>query len=297
MNSLKQIKHLNRREKMREQEIQSRFERETGYGHQQVQCGIIDILTPFEIIEIKNWDNFDTGIGQLFRYSVHYPKHQKRLHCFGSIPKKEKFELYKLICQNNNILLTYEDENIDIKDKLLSNVPLVFSSITNINDEIEAINTKMSSSFEDYVRICLNDIKLTVSNSKNWDLIIKYDGYPLKFEPKDDVRYGELMKVFEGYDHILDNWNIKLKVMGQTSLYIKVYTDGNIGDAVEEMIRISKDLCMFEVALPILVVRDENTKEIFGSLFLGKDIYVYTINEIVEEIEVLTNDIEMLNLQ
>lgn len=45
--------------------------------------GRIDILTEEEIIEVKNWNSWKCGLGQILVYGTYYPEKLKRIHCFG----------------------------------------------------------------------------------------------------------------------------------------------------------------------------------------------------------------------
>lgn len=45
--------------------------------------GCIDCLTADEIIEVKYYRNWKSGIGQVMSYGTNYPSHKKRLHLFA----------------------------------------------------------------------------------------------------------------------------------------------------------------------------------------------------------------------
>jgi len=66
----------------------------------------IDILTETEIIEIKNFNNFMKGFGQILIYSKYYPYHKRRLHLFN-IKKETSIKFLKDICKDYNIRLTF----------------------------------------------------------------------------------------------------------------------------------------------------------------------------------------------
>jgi RecB family endonuclease NucS len=73
----------------------------------QTNVGRIDILTSEEIIEVKKAASWKHAIGQINAYSVYYPKHQKRIHLFGKLPKNSYEDIY-LNCERDNIRFTYE---------------------------------------------------------------------------------------------------------------------------------------------------------------------------------------------
>lgn len=68
-----------------EKGIQRRLHQELG-GLIEVptSAGPIDLLTPTQLIEIKNIKGWKDGVGNLMVFAVDYPSHQKRLHLFGS---------------------------------------------------------------------------------------------------------------------------------------------------------------------------------------------------------------------
>jgi len=69
-------------EKILESTIQKKLETELGYGHAKCVAGIVDILTPTTIIEIKNWNCWKHALGQLLAYYVHFPDKTMRAHFF-----------------------------------------------------------------------------------------------------------------------------------------------------------------------------------------------------------------------
>lgn len=94
--------------KCREKEIQKTLALQLG-GKTEVKTpsGNIDLLTEWEIIEIKNGGDWKSAIGQVISYGEFFPFHRKRVHLFGEIPANT-FDAICQICQNNNIKLTYE---------------------------------------------------------------------------------------------------------------------------------------------------------------------------------------------
>jgi len=79
-------------------------------GSVEVSCldGLIDILTPSELIEIKNAKNWKAAFGQVLIYGFSYPSHFKRIHLFGSVHGllRERIELHG---KRMNVRVTWED--------------------------------------------------------------------------------------------------------------------------------------------------------------------------------------------
>lgn len=69
-----------------EADIQLQLERETGGKHASCPAGIADIVTDKQLIEIKHWNCWKAGIGQLLSYDIYFPNHELRLHFFGPRP-------------------------------------------------------------------------------------------------------------------------------------------------------------------------------------------------------------------
>jgi hypothetical protein len=89
----------------REKEIQTKLSQELG-GEIEVETefGFIDILTEYELIEIKIGHDWKCGIGQLLTYGEYYKDHVKRLHLFDFKYDKKIAK----ICEKYNIKLSYE---------------------------------------------------------------------------------------------------------------------------------------------------------------------------------------------
>jgi hypothetical protein len=68
--------------------------------------GRIDILTDSELIEVKEYSNYKSAIGQLICYGNSYPEHKLRLHLFNV--KEKSVDHIKVICDNLDIKFTYE---------------------------------------------------------------------------------------------------------------------------------------------------------------------------------------------
>ncbi|MEO1673621.1 MAG: KilA-N domain-containing protein, partial [Cyanobacteria bacterium J06631_2] len=70
--------------------------------------GRIDILTPVEVIEVKQVKRYKHAMGQVISYGFYYPQHGKRIHLYGQVSSKQR----KLIireCQAVQIKVTFEE--------------------------------------------------------------------------------------------------------------------------------------------------------------------------------------------
>jgi hypothetical protein len=81
------------------QELGGQVEAPTMYGP-------IDLLTPTELIEIKNINDWTVGLGQILAKSPSYPKHARRLHLFGT--NKRNLRNIKADLTKLTIAVTYE---------------------------------------------------------------------------------------------------------------------------------------------------------------------------------------------
>lgn len=64
--------------------------------------GRIDVLTDRSIIEVKQFNSWKQGIGQLIAYSYYYPKHKKVLALFGNRLELRLLEVL-VICNSQGI--------------------------------------------------------------------------------------------------------------------------------------------------------------------------------------------------
>ena len=72
------------------------------------KSGRIDILTPLEIIEVKQVRKYKHAMGQILSYSYYYPKHQRRIHLYGKASLKQR-NLIIQECWAANIIVTFEN--------------------------------------------------------------------------------------------------------------------------------------------------------------------------------------------
>lgn len=72
------------------------------------ESGRIDILTPSEVIEVKQVRRYKHAMGQVASYNYYYPRHTQRIHLYGRVSSKQR----KLIiqeCARVQILVTFAD--------------------------------------------------------------------------------------------------------------------------------------------------------------------------------------------
>ncbi len=71
--------------------------------------GKIDILTPTELIEVKEIKKWKSALGQVIAYGYFYPRHTKRLHLFGTANYTDRTLFFiEAICKKYNVMVTWE---------------------------------------------------------------------------------------------------------------------------------------------------------------------------------------------
>ena len=70
--------------------------------------GRIDILTPNEVIEVKQVRRYKHAIGQIISYGYYYPKLFKRIHLYGQVSFKQR-EIIIRECHTSQIRVTFEN--------------------------------------------------------------------------------------------------------------------------------------------------------------------------------------------
>ena len=74
------------------------------------KIGRVDILTPDEIIEVKNVNGWKSGIGQLLAYNHYIENHHLRLHLFGNTTIKQLKKIIS-VCADFDISITHDQGN------------------------------------------------------------------------------------------------------------------------------------------------------------------------------------------
>lgn len=94
--------------------------------HKTLACGITDITTDTCHAEIKKWEDYKYGIGQLMSYNFFDPKETKKLFLFGTAAKKLK-NVVKDLCEGFNIeMYTYTINDNTIKIQNFINDEIMF---------------------------------------------------------------------------------------------------------------------------------------------------------------------------
>ena len=75
-----------------------------------VEHGIVDVVTPTEIIEVKHAKKYLHAIGQILGYSDTFPDKARRIHLFGSDEEMSTALLARVntLCDKYRILVTHE---------------------------------------------------------------------------------------------------------------------------------------------------------------------------------------------
>jgi hypothetical protein len=91
-----------------EKSIRDRLHQELGGQIEApTKFGPVDLLTAMELIEVKEFPDWKTGLGQLLAKAHCYPSHTKRLHLFGKAVNLKNIEA---CCAEFDISVTVESE-------------------------------------------------------------------------------------------------------------------------------------------------------------------------------------------
>jgi hypothetical protein len=91
-----------------EKSIRDRLHQELGgQAEAPTKFGPVDLLTATELIEVKEFPDWKTGLGQLLAKANCYPSHTKRLHLFG---KPVNLKNIEACCAEFDISVTVETE-------------------------------------------------------------------------------------------------------------------------------------------------------------------------------------------
>lgn len=83
-------------------------EREGGQVEVVCEHGIIDVLTPSDVIEVKRSNKYLHALGQILGYSESYPKHKKRVHLIMDSNEEELVSKAKHLYQKHGVEVTCE---------------------------------------------------------------------------------------------------------------------------------------------------------------------------------------------
>lgn len=77
-----------------EADVQIALARLTGGEREvRVETGIIDVLTPTQVIEVKHVSEWKHAVGQVLIYSLSFPTLDKRIHLYGHCTKDTKMKI------------------------------------------------------------------------------------------------------------------------------------------------------------------------------------------------------------
>lgn len=96
------------KEKKPEKRLQIKLAKElNGVMEVPTEAGRIDLLTPTEIIEIKQINQWKSALGQILVYGCYYPSHRKRIYLFGVGDCHSSYlNVIKKHCQKFNVTVT-----------------------------------------------------------------------------------------------------------------------------------------------------------------------------------------------
>ncbi|CBJ33597.1 conserved unknown protein [Ectocarpus siliculosus] len=98
--------------KVSERDVRDALARQTrGQTEWGTPAGSIDVFTRDEVIEIKHFKNWKSGVGQVKAYGEHHPSHKQRLHLFAHEGEKalKYFEMATRLCAKDGIRVTFEE--------------------------------------------------------------------------------------------------------------------------------------------------------------------------------------------
>lgn len=92
-----------------EQRVRDRLHQELG-GQVEVTIAVgrIDLLTDTEIVEVKEFRDWKSALGQILAYGAFFPSHQKRIHLFGTAKQIAKLVDIEAACISFDVLVTGE---------------------------------------------------------------------------------------------------------------------------------------------------------------------------------------------
>ncbi len=103
-----------RKGSLKEREVQLCLSAELGPGvRTEVTCpsGRIDVLSPSEVIEVKQVDRYKHALGQVLAYSRHFPDRTPRLHLFSeAVISEAQRELVTRDCAQQGVSVSFQDQ-------------------------------------------------------------------------------------------------------------------------------------------------------------------------------------------
>jgi hypothetical protein len=112
---------------IRESKVRDRLADSIPGSLKEVRCssGVVDVVTPHEIIEVKRAPLWKAALGQVLAYSQDFPKLRPRVHLFGA-DTYDHYAVAASVCRSFGVTLT-ADTGLPIPVPL-SNLPHVPTS-------------------------------------------------------------------------------------------------------------------------------------------------------------------------
>lgn len=86
-----------------------------------VPIGWIDVLTDWEVIEVKAVERWKEAVGQVILYGAYYPQYGKRIHLIGK-PNESKRDLIEMACVRTSVRVTWVEPTSTLKDIALADI-------------------------------------------------------------------------------------------------------------------------------------------------------------------------------
>ena len=72
-----------------------------------IETGFLDILTPKEIIEVKNSKDWKAALGQILVYGLSFPDRKKHIHLFDNT-HRERVKVIEKTCKKFNVSVSWD---------------------------------------------------------------------------------------------------------------------------------------------------------------------------------------------
>lgn len=131
-----------------------------------IEVGKIDVLTPTEIIEVKQIHQWKTALGQVLVYGNYYPSHQKRLHLFGDCKNSELINLIKKNCEKFGVSISWEGKVLASKEySKLRDLEYATKVCIKINEKLTVQAYRLQNG---EIRPSLSSISILLGHHPNW---------------------------------------------------------------------------------------------------------------------------------
>jgi len=72
-----------------------------------IETGFLDILTPKEVIEVKNSRDWKAALGQILVYGLSFPDRKKRIHLFNN-ENRESIKIIEKTCKKFKVVVSWD---------------------------------------------------------------------------------------------------------------------------------------------------------------------------------------------